>query len=168
MIKIENPYYLFGYQIHVSILPFIEFRDAAKLLPYRRWLIADYDPGSLFGHSASRWSGLMEPCILFSKFIISYFHASKEQLKDYEIVEDVRFFMSKDKYEVFFDRDYNRNGKKYKITIKTGAQDSNGNAVYCPIDDMKSFIRKMISEIGFIEAEIICKDYSPFTDRTKF
>lgn len=169
MIKIKNSVsgiYYSSYDIYVYIAPYKNFGDAVKLLPYYGSLSANFDPKSFSGHSAIRWGGIMHPCVLFAKFIISYIHASREQLKDYEIVEDVRLFMSKEKYEVSIDRNYNRNGKKYKITIKTGASDSNGRAVYCPIDDMKSLITKMISEIGITEAQKHCDYYSTLADLT--
>ena len=169
MLKIKSSFsdvYYSSYDIYVHIAPFKNFEDAVKLLPHYGSLSANYDPKSFNGHSAIRWGELMHPRMLFAKFIISYMYASRELLKDYEFVEDVRFFMSKDKYEVSINRNYNRNGKKYKITIKTGAQDSNGKAVYCPIDDIKSLIRKMISEIGVAEAEKHCAYYSILADRT--
>lgn len=169
MIRINNSspggYYPI-YDIYVHIAPYKNFEDAVKLLPYFGSLSANFAPKSFSGHSASQWGGLMQPCVAFAKFIISYKHASREQLKDYEIVEDVRLFMSKDKYEVAIDRNYNRNGKKCKITIKTGASDSNGRALYCPIDDMESFIRQMICEIGRNEAQKHCEYYSRIADLT--
>lgn len=169
MIKINNSFsgvYYSSYDIYVHIAPYKNFGDAVKLLPHDGALSANFDPKSFSGHSAIRWGGLMHPCMLFAKFIISYINASREQLKDYEYVEDTRIFMSKDKYEVSIDRNYNRNGKKYKITIKTGAVDSNGRAVYSPTDDLKSLINKMISEIGITEAQKHCEYYSSLADAT--
>lgn len=169
MIKINNSFsgvYYCSNDTYVYIAPYENFEDAVKLLPHYGVLSANFNPKSLSGHSPIRWGGLMHPCMLFAKFIISYIYASREQLKDYEIVEDVRLFMSKDKYEVSIDRNYNRNGKKYKITIKTGAVDRNGRAVYRPTDDLKSLINKMISEIGIIEAQKHCEYYSTLADLT--
>ena len=160
MIKIKN-----CYDVYVYIAPFDKFEDAVKLLPQYGSLSANFDPKSFSGHSAIRWGGLLHPCMLFAKFIKTYLYVSSSQTTDYEIVEDVRFFMSKDKYEVSIDRNYNRNGKKYKITIKTGAQDKDGRPVYCPEADMKSIIKKMISEIGINEAEKHCDYYSQLADR---
>lgn len=169
MIKINQSFLNLRYpsfDIYVRIAPYANFGDAVKLLPYFGALTANFAPKSFSGHSVIQWSGLMHPCVLFAKFIISYIYASKEQLKDYEIVEDVRLFMSKDKYEVSIDRNYNRNGKKYKITIKTGAVDKNGKPVYSPIDDLKSLIEKMIYEIGINEAQKRCDYYSTLADLT--
>lgn len=169
MLKIKNSLsgiYGSSCDVYVNIAPYQKFEDAVKLLPHYGSLSANFDPKSFSGHSASRWGGLIHPCVLFAKFIITYLYVSREQLKDYEIIEDVRFFMSKDKYEVSIDRNYNKNGKKYKIIIKTGAVDKNGNPVYSPTADIKALIRKMVSEIGITEAEKHCTYYSTLADCT--
>ena len=164
MIKIKSNSFGCRYEASVSITPYNNFTDAVKLLPNYGCLSADFNPKSFGGHSAIRWGGLMHPCVLFAKFILTYLSVSKEQLKDYEIVENVRFLMSKDKYEVSIDRNYNKNGKRYKITIKTGAVDSQGRPVYSPSADLKALIAKMILEIGVDEAQKHCEYYSALSD----
>ena len=159
MIKINN-----FYDIYIHIAPYRIFEDAVKLLPCYGSLSANFNPKSFNGHSVIRWGGLIDPCMRFAKFILTYINSPSEQIKDYEIVEVVRLFMSKDKYEVSIERNYNKNGKKHKITIKTGAVDKYGRPVYCPIDDMKSIIEKMVYEIGITEAEKLCQNYSRFAD----
>jgi hypothetical protein len=106
----------------------------------------------------------MQECLRFAKFIKTYRNSSPEQLKDYEIVEELKFLWPHTKNEIIIDRNFHDNGKKAKITIKTGATNIAGGAYFACENDIKELIVKMASELGINEAQKKCEYWSAFAD----
>ena len=154
--------YYTSYEAFVSIAPYTNFKDALRLFPLGDRITASFKGG----HNNNRWNGVMQECLRFAKFIKTYRNSSPEQLKDYEIVEELKFLWPHTKNEIIIDRNFHDNGKKAKITIKTGATNIAGGAYFACENDIKELIVKMASELGINEAQKKCEYWSAFADAT--
>jgi len=163
MLKITNVFtgaYYSKYNVSVSISPYTIFEDAIRLFPINDRIAASFKGG----HNINRWDSVMQECLMFAKFVKTYRCFSSEQLKDYEIIEDVKFFWPSTKNEIIYDRNYHTNNKKAKIIIRTGAESNLGRAYLACEKDVKELIEQMVREIGIYEAQKKCEYWSNFAD----
>ncbi len=150
------------YDVDVYIAPYNNFENALELFPYSNKISASFKGG----HNIDRWSGVLQECLVFAKFIKSYVRACPYNLNGIEVVEEVKFLWPSTKNEIILDRSYRDNGKKAKITIKTGAASSLGGAYLACEDDIKELIMQMAREIGIYEAQKKCDYWSAFVNST--
>lgn len=165
MLKIEIP----GFnilKIHVYIHPFDNIKDVLGLFPfsYGRCFEANFHIKDGAHHSILRWGGIMGELLKVAKFHKTLM-CNRAIFSDYKIEIVNKFLMGSLKYTISLDTSFHDNGYKGKITIRTGQPSTGWGATYLACEkEIENLIRTMYYDIGLIETEKHCQEYSRLAD----
>ncbi len=165
MLKIETSGCYIS-NIHVHIRPFNNIKDVLGLFPfsYGRYFEANFNIKDGAHNNILRWGGIMGELMKVAKFHKTLI-SNRAIFSDYKIEIENKFLMGSLKYKISLDTSFHDDGYKGKITIKTGQPSTEWGTTYLACEkEIENLIRHMYYDIGLIETEKHCQEYSRFAD----